>query len=254
MTSGETIPTPTYHTYGKKPPGVNGEHVDRFQLATPYGPNPGSDGLDRHFARDVLRVVRHRFEEARLAEPEKLKGFVLFGSMVKGRSHLRSDVDAYLFIDPDEPELKQLEWFKRCAVTKDPLEDAINRDLAAMMSSHEDAFARCIINTLEMNERIAEEMADYVVGRIRHDYEPDTLPIEVAAPFMLRVGGGDVLNYRRTILDKLHNSKHPEEAWEALASQIVHCEENRRREGKFYLPDTIEGAYRYFRLEIAHAT
>ncbi|MBP9820599.1 hypothetical protein KBC85_00475 [Candidatus Saccharibacteria bacterium] len=95
----------TISVYGEnhKPPElVGGPFMPRVITSSPYGPGATEYKPDRLFARRVLNTLGRRWNKLQSRYPDCLWGCTLNGSIIKGRFHDNSDIDPFIFYDPNQ--------------------------------------------------------------------------------------------------------------------------------------------------------
>lgn len=234
-----------YHTDGPKPPGLNGEARRRFELATPFGPYPAEDGLDRVLAPGVLHVVREGWEAMRRAHPEFYIGLTIFGSTIKGRLHASSDIDFWIFVDP-----KSYHGGSPYDRSKRIYDDA-SQHITQNLRQHGYAptfqksypYLQVAINTRRLCAYIDIAAEQYV----RQPATFDEWTHEILALFCFRLGSGRIQEFRAQTIDTLATLPHGQEIWREMMHQLASWEEERRG-ASIYLPQTLEQARDYFGL------
>lgn len=232
---------------GEKPPALHGEAVERFVLASPYGPNP-EDGLDRTTAPSVLAAVRDGWEAARRESyhghhtAEAFYGLVAFGSIVKGRFHRGifkedSDVDGVLLRRP----------FATNRVTYDQShEDAVAATIQGHLQSRRINHPVNLFGmTLSVPTTLARMRVDLAISSVRKGHAPMHIRESVPCLFLLAVGSGEIPAVRNQLFDGLSELDGGDVAWRAIAQRVVVFEEHNRG-GSFTLPGTVAEARDYF--------
>lgn len=227
---------------GEKPPALHGEAVERFVLASPYGPNP-EDGLDRTTAPSVLAAVRDGWEAARREShhghhtAEAFYGLVAFGSIVKGRIRTKSDFDGVLLRKP----------FGTNRVTYDQShEDAVAATIQGHLQSRRINHPVNLFGmTLSIPTTLARIRVDLAISAVRKGHAPMPIRESVLCLFLLAVGSGEIPAVRNQLFDGLSELDGGDVAWRAIAQRVVVFEEHNRG-GSFTLPGTVAEARDYF--------
>ena len=238
-----------YHTDGLKPPPMHGEERPRFELASPYGPNLDEVGLDRQFASSALSTVRDGWNEMHEAHPDFFVGLVVGGSLVKGRAHEHSDIDATIFYDPDSPYASSLGGLadQEGQVAHDVQEHIIGHLKDAGFG--ETFQRRNNIGAFALNARLIDaaitdataiaERGERLLGRI-------DLSV-LMAPFKFRLGEGRLQEYRAQIVNGLSQSEQGRYIWQLILLNLGQTEEYNRR-ASIRLPVELGRAATYFHL------
>jgi hypothetical protein len=238
-----------YHTDGQKPPSAGGERRHRFELASPYGPDPDEDGIDRTFAPKVLHVIREGWEELRAADPDLFAGLTIEGSLVKGRAHDRSDADLSIFFNPGPDDDSGSRW-NRLEIVDEGVENTI--DAAITDAGLPGTFrSRGSATYHPMNPDIVDEHVARAVdrtARLEAGEDRSDIDEDIIAMFHMRIGSGELPKLRKRVLDVLSSSPVGETVFRKMMSTLGRREEV-RREAEVYLPDTLEDGYDYFRLD-----
>lgn len=241
-------PMPDYRTDGLKPDGADGEARQRFELASPYGPELDDDGLDRRFASEVLRTVREGWNEMHASNPDFYVGMTVFGSAVKGRIHEGSDVDGMIFVDMDSDHAKSLE--------PGTLTDGPKQDVGRFILPHlqEKGYGETFqdggsYRVMGLSQELIELGIKGAETRLDRGVRSELIAISnsVTAMFCMRVGEGRLQEFRKTYLDRLSASKHGETIWN-LVMDDLRLEEEKRRDANIYLPRSLDEAYGYFNI------
>ncbi len=230
---------PKTFRYGEKPPALHGQPVERFVLASPYGPNPQDDGLDTTSAANVLAAVRDTWENAFQVpfngrpQSEVIYGLVAFGSMVKGRFHGKSDIDLAMLHRPYEPDV-------------DSRVEAIEQRMSA------DLYQRGHARSLYIEHHGIDPIMDgYMLqralraGKLEPSERKQSISDGVVALFQLSIGSGSIPRLRNSFLRELIRSEGGDKIWQAIAAEVVEFEEYRRG-GAITLPGSASEAKDYF--------
>lgn len=228
-----------FSTYGSKPPGLNGQEVGRFMLASPFGPNPNAEGLDMTTAPGVLAALRDAWELTRQGKfngrrtSDEFYGLVVFGSLVKGRFHARSDIDGTL--------LHRLNAGH--AVTHvEAIEQSLYTDMSRKGYTHGVDLEYHPVN-VPLDLTVLRQSLR--AGRLEGDQRKESINDGTVALFQLSVGTSEVPVLRSRFLDGLMNTDGGDTIWRAIAAEMIEFEEFRRG-GKIILPDTASEAKLYF--------
>lgn len=225
--------------YGEKPPALHGEPVERFVLASPYGPHPNDDGYDTTTAASVLGAVRAAWETAfhipynGKPQSDEIYGLVGFGSLVKGRFHGKSDIDLGILHGPYEAEID---------ARVEAIEQRMSLDL------HRNGHARSLyiehheVDPLMDCYRLQRALR---VGELGPSARKQSISDGVVALFQLSIGSGKIPRLRSNLLRELARSEGGDRIWQAIASEVIDFEEY-RRQGTITLPGTALEAKEYF--------
>ena len=235
-----------YHTHKSKPlPLEHGEERHRFELASPFGPYPGEDGLDRQFAKEILHDLRSGWEDLRATEPELYVGCTVHGSSVKGRMHDKSDLDVTVFFDPDSSGLKGFDLSKYLRTNQGIVTKAVNGPRPGHAANLKDRIVSFM--HVGMNDRLIDEsIASLEAAHAKSQGASSSSYISL---FDLRIGGGKVAHFRQKMLSSIAQSEHADEIWKQLAAEVVRHDEHRRG-AQIYFPDNLRRADEHYGLTL----
>jgi len=239
-----------YTTHGAKPPSLaEGTVRPRFELASPLGPDAIENKLDRSFAPEALRTAREGWNEMRQAHPDFYTGMTIYGSLVKGRAHEQSDVDAVVFYDPDSAYGKSFDSY--AAMVEQPNED-IARHIGKRFrhKAYSDTFQGVGSYTkVAMNERIIDDNIAFAEQATQRPETADGgIDPGLIDLFHMRVGEGDIQAYRQRVVDNLAASAQGETVWREMMNQLK-TKEEMRRGAEIHLPGSLAEATDYFGLQ-----
>lgn len=238
-----------HHASNEIPPSLNGAIVERFVLATPFGPIPGHDGVDTTTAPAVLQTLGNAWESiwgrryGGQTRDDLFYGLVVFGSLVKGRFHSnsggfaeKSDVDVWLL---RRAGVSHAEGKRALPSVVDDVQEAMNA-----------AGHAYVVDARQIVVDVKEQLA--LFGRLKVKADTPHIPHDrvrhgIRNLFLLAVGtGGDIPQIRNELLDGLAKMKNGDVAWQAIARAVIAHEEHRRG-GSFAMPGTVGQARSYFK-------
>jgi hypothetical protein len=240
----QVTPVADLSTDGAKLPGVDGEYLPRWELASPYAPDDHED--PRGFAHAMLTTAREVYAEDYATHPGLYTGLVVYGSLIKGRAHANSDIDGCVLINPDSPSFQLMGGYKTVAGHVTGLKDRIDERLAERGIASDD-IRRARIRHINCSERILDTAISDVEKQAEYGKNTLHIPDELFVPFMMRVGPGDIKNVRQHIIQKLSGVQHGERIWYEIAQTLVDYEE-KRRDAAIDFPVTLADAADYFDL------
>ena len=240
-----------YNTYRDKPPAVSGGTLlPRFVLDSPYAPQDEGRSC---LASEVLHSLRDGWEEVRGLSPQfknGLLGMTIIGSSVKGRLHDQSDIDPFIFFDPNYfPQLGPNGVRAVGSPNLDEMTIATRHIIRSKMEKFGRTFADSRLHMEPMSKSRLDRGVE-VLERTNKD-RPQQLDAfignSIVEMFYMRIGSGTIQDYRAYLIGKLAMSKNGEKFWRSIVQRLG-FEEEMRRGAKIYLPQTLEDAKGYFRL------
>lgn len=250
QTSQKVLDAPEFTTHGAKPPSLaEGATRPRFELASSLGPNATESEPDRNFAPEVLHTARDGWNEMHQEHPDFYKGMTVYGSLVKGRGHEKSDVDAVIFYDPDSSYAQSFDSY--AGMVSQP-----NEDIGKHINTHfqQQGYGETFqgvgsYSKVAINERIIDDNIAFAeqAGQ-RSETAAGGIDPSLVDLFHMRVGDGDIQGYRQRVVDSLAASVGGEAIWKEIMDQLG-TKEEMRRGAEIHLPTSLDEAVGYFHLK-----
>ncbi len=216
-------------------------------------------------ARGRLEAFRTTVKEFQKENPEVL-GATVYGSMIKGKqAHSESDIDAFLYIDAENPacnstnpDLYRDKFLNKLGAETLEERSRYYEDLRSQFLST-DILEKEIADQLDFytKESLYKEMLRQRYGESSEEekeqllkQEPDfrTIQFGISGMFHARVGSG-IEKYRKVFLEKiahLSDKNKAEKIWGEVASQIRTMEQRRDHDVVIETPDTFMDALRKY--------